>query len=72
MTDSNRREFLKKLAKSAVYTAPVIATFAAPPDLLGQGKSSQHKKGGGKSGMAAPAPGPAAPWNAPPPGSNNP
>jgi len=39
---SDRREFLKKLAKGAVYAAPVVYSIAAPVDLVGQGKGSQH------------------------------
>jgi hypothetical protein len=46
MTQVNRRAFLKKLAKGAAYSAPVVYSMAAPVDLLGQGMSSG--KGGGK------------------------
>jgi hypothetical protein len=73
MTDaSNRRAFLRVLAAGAVYAAPVIASVAAPVDLLGQGQSSQHKMD-----PTAPAPnlqqqqqqpGAPPPWRAPPPG----
>ena len=45
MTQVDRRAFLRKLAKGAAYTAPVVYTMAAPVDLIGQGKSSG--KGGG-------------------------
>jgi hypothetical protein len=73
MTEADRREFLKKLAKSAVYAAPVIQTFAVPAELIGQGKSSQHKGNHGHGHAApAPAPGAPAPWNQPPPGAMNP
>ena len=34
--DPTRREFLQKIAKGAVYSAPLIATFAVAPDLLAQ------------------------------------
>ena len=64
MKDEDRREFLKKLAKSAVYTAPVVYSLAAPIELVGQGMSSQKKP-------KAPAQQPAAtdaPWDRPPPG----
>ena len=65
MTDQDRREFLKKLAKTAVYTAPVVYSLAAPIELVGGGVSSQKK-------MVAPAtqqPSTAdAPWDRPPPG----
>ena len=46
MTQVNRRAFLRKLAKGAAYSAPVVYSMAAPVDLLGQGMSSG--KGGGK------------------------
>ena len=64
MAQENRRAFLRKLAKGAAYSAPVVYSMAAPVDLLGQGQSSG--KGGGKdmdknprSGMtlAVPPPG---------------
>ena len=54
MTQVDRRAFLKKLAKGAAYTAPVVYSMAAPVDLLGQGQSSgkggDKKKGGGTGG----------------------
>lgn len=34
--DPTRREFLKKVARGAVYAAPLITTFAVAPDLLAQ------------------------------------
>ncbi len=37
-SDADRRRFLLRLAKSAIYTAPVIRTFGVPAELLGQGK----------------------------------
>jgi hypothetical protein len=37
--DPTRREFLQKIAKGAVYSAPLIATFAVAPDLLAQAGS---------------------------------
>ena len=40
--DPTRREFLLKLARSAGYTAPAVATFAVMPAIL-QGQSSTHK-----------------------------
>jgi len=46
MDQVDRRAFLRKLAKGAAYTAPVVYSMAAPVDLVGQGKSSG--KGGGK------------------------
>lgn len=65
---SDRREFLKKLAKGAVYAAPVMHSIAAPVDLLGQGQSSQHKHQ--STTTATPPPGPSA--FPPPPGSQTP
>lgn len=66
MSSDDRREFLKKLAKTAIYSAPVVHSFAAPVDLLGQGKSSEHKKQH-QHGPPAPPPSPAgtAPWDEP-------
>jgi hypothetical protein len=46
MTQVDRRAFLRKLAKGAAYSAPVVYSMAAPVDLLGQGQSSG--KGGGQ------------------------
>lgn len=54
MSQTDRRAFLRKLAKSAAYSAPVVYSMAAPLDLIGQGKSSgkggDMKKGGGSAG----------------------
>ena len=44
MSDSDRRAFLKKVAKTTAYSAPVIRTLAAPDPAAGQALS---KKGGG-------------------------
>ena len=44
MTQVNRRAFLRKLAKGAAYSAPVVYSMAAPVDLLGQGVSSDKGK----------------------------
>jgi hypothetical protein len=38
--DPTRREFLLKIARGAVYSAPLIATFAVAPDLLAQAGSA--------------------------------
>ena len=72
MLDAERREFLKKLAKSAIYAAPVIHTIAAPIELFSQGMGSPMGMGMGgppmgMGGMAAPAP-----WDEPPPASMKP
>jgi len=68
MNDQDRREFLKKLAKTAAYTAPVVYSLAAPIELLGLVKGD--KSGG--MGMAPPATQEPtsgdAPWDRPPPG----
>ena len=69
MNDQDRREFLKKLAKTAAYTAPVVYSLAAPIELVGLVKDAMS---GMDMGMAAPATteptGGDAPWDRPPPG----
>jgi len=47
MTD--RRDFLKKIALTTAYTAPVIKTLVAPEALFagGGGKGSNTEKGSG-------------------------
>ena len=51
MTES-RRAFLQKVAKGAVYAAPVVVSLSAPDSLLGQGQSQNSQKGGmGMMGM---------------------
>lgn len=54
MTD-DRREFIKKLAKGAVYAAPAVMTMTAPAYLAGaqHGKSSQKKMNGGGKGKSS-------------------
>ena len=76
MTDENRREFMKKLAKSVAYVAPTIVSVTAPASLAGQGGSSQHKhqdplQGHGHA-AAGQGPGGPPPWRAPPPGTPRP
>ncbi|MEE8191445.1 MAG: hypothetical protein V3T74_01790 [Gemmatimonadales bacterium] len=66
MTDQDRREFLKKLAKTAAYTAPVVYSLAAPIELVGQGQSSEHKHTTAPA-TQQPSTGD-APWDRPPPG----
>ena len=68
MTQVDRRAFLRKLAKSAAYTAPVVYSMAAPVDLLGQGMSSG--KGGGKDMDKSSMGG--STYSVPPPGSRPP
>ncbi|MDH3222713.1 MAG: hypothetical protein OEO23_03285 [Gemmatimonadota bacterium] len=45
MSESDRRAFLKKLAKTSVYSAPVIRTLAAPDPAAGQALSKKGGKG---------------------------
>ena len=76
MTEHDRREFLKQLAKTAAYTAPVVYSLAAPVELIGQGQSSEHKHTSSGATQAAPSgaqqPGGTAPWDRPPPGGKVP
>ena len=51
MSEKNRREFLKQLAKGTAYAAPVVYTLAAPIEVAGQGGSM--KKGGGSGGSSS-------------------
>lgn len=76
MDNESRRRFLKRLAKGTLYSAPVIATMAAPVHLVGQGMSASAKGGmgggavggGGGGGGHKPAAQFQGPWdtNAPP------
>ncbi len=74
MTDENRREFMKKLAKGVAYVAPTIVSVTAPASLAGQGGSSQHKhQSSVRQQPADPqVPGGPPPWKAPPPGTPRP
>jgi hypothetical protein len=75
MTPTDRREFLKKLAKGAVYAGPVIVSMAAPTDVTGQGKSSQHHTHPDLAPGAAPptrSPFPPPPGSKTPPGTEGP
>ncbi|HXV85398.1 MAG TPA: hypothetical protein VD793_01810 [Gemmatimonadales bacterium] len=65
MNSSDRRSFLKRLAKGAAYATPVIQSFAVPAELVGQGAASQKKPPMARGFAEDPA---ASPWNAPPPG----
>jgi hypothetical protein len=70
--DPTRREFLQKIAKGAVYSAPLIATFAVAPDLLAQAGSApghHHTAAPAASTPSTPseAPGPAPTDKHPPP-----
>lgn len=70
MTET-RREFLIKMAKGSVYSAPVIRTLTAPDGLSAQANPSEKSGGktGGGWGQNAPSPstdfqfGPSAPWS---------
>lgn len=69
MTD--RRAFLKSLARGAAYAAPVVASFGVPLRAIGQGTSSQHKPSKAPAPAAATQPAPIggpAPGSQPPPG----
>ncbi len=44
MSSEDRRAFIKKLAQGTAYATPVVHSLAAPLDLVGQGKGSEHKK----------------------------
>lgn len=65
---SDRRAFLKLLARGAVYAAPVVASFTVPAPSAGQGTSSQHKS----MGAEPPATQQSTPWDAPAPGQQPP
>ncbi|MDH5803607.1 MAG: hypothetical protein OEZ54_00385 [Gemmatimonadota bacterium] len=66
----NRRQFLKSLAKGAVYAAPVVVTLAGPVTTSAQ--TSSHSKGQGTvmnpNLDVQPSPNAPGPWesNAPP------
>ncbi len=48
MSQEDRRAFLRKIAKSVVYSAPLIYSMAAPLAVVGQGggkKGSPHGMG---------------------------
>lgn len=72
MTD--RREFLKKLAKGTVYGAPVIYTMATPRDLMAFEATMMMMEMGMGMLLAAPwrVPPGSEPPNATPPGSTPP
>lgn len=77
MTAADRREFLKKLAKTALYAAPVIHSMSAPTALVAQGSSSQHKAmaspyDAGAGSTPTRQPGGVAPGDRPPPGQDKP
>ncbi|MFC1639273.1 hypothetical protein ACFL3B_00760 [Gemmatimonadota bacterium] len=51
MTQADRREFLRKLAGGAAYSAPVVYSMVAPMDVVaqsGKGGSQGSAKGHGK------------------------
>jgi hypothetical protein len=82
MTEHDRREFLKKLAKTAAYAAPVVYSLAAPLELIGaqmdMGHGSEMMMAPAAAGQSEPAgsekaPGSQpAPWERPPPGGKVP
>ena len=55
MVNKDRRDFLKRLAKGAVYAAPVVVSMAAPVHLVGQGMGASMMMGMGMGmGMGMP------------------
>lgn len=68
MTEESRREFLLKVAKGAVYAAPVIRTLSAPESLSAQNVSpkgemkGQDMTTGGTTSNLQQGFGPPAPW----------
>ncbi|MCZ6759076.1 MAG: hypothetical protein O7D29_01695 [Gemmatimonadetes bacterium] len=73
MNPEDRREFIKKIAKGMVYSAPVIASLAAPKPVMASHKPGHTGMGGGMMSAPAtfsPAPvDPASPGAIPPPGA---
>jgi len=76
---SDRREFLKKLARGTAYAAPIIYTLSTPRELSAIIVSGMIMIGGMGGSIVAgdeipgsTAPGSQAPWSAPPPGSDPP
>ncbi|MDT8370055.1 MAG: hypothetical protein RQ745_12680 [Longimicrobiales bacterium] len=54
-TTTDRREFLRRIALTSVYAAPVIRALSAPPFLTAQqggGIGTTSAKGGGNDGGA--------------------
>ena len=47
MSDADRRDFLKKLAATTAYAAPVIRTLAAPDPAAAQNLSKKEMMGMG-------------------------
>jgi len=82
MSSSDRRTFLIRMAKGAMYAAPVVHTLAAPESASGQAPPSQKmammNMGGGMGmgmGMGmnnanVGVLGRTAPWFRPPPGGD--
>lgn len=72
MNPEDRREFIKKIAKGMVYSAPVIASLAAPKPVMASHKASHNPGGGGGGKPSAPAAAPvnpSSPGAIPPPGA---
>ena len=75
MSHTDRRAFLKAIAKGTVYAAPVVRTLAAPASASGQAPPSQKMQMmnmGAGMGMNANATSGVrvAPWFRPPPGGD--
>lgn len=66
--EDSRREFLLKLAKGAVYSAPVVRTLAAPDGVAAQNSVSGKGEMKGQlntsttTNAVEPGFGPSAPW----------
>lgn len=76
MSDQDRRAFLRKIAKGAVYVAPVVYSMALPTRVM-----ASHKPGHTMMPMGSapaqqqqqqPTTQRDAPWQRPPPGSTPP
>ncbi len=69
MSDTDRRQFLKKLAQGSIYAVPVVSTLLAPRLVSAQASQMMMMGGGGMMGsMAQQRHLPEAPWFRPPPG----
>ena len=71
MTETDRRAFLRKLAATAAYSAPVVYSMAAPMDIVaqqsGKGSVKGHQGHGGDKGKGG-----GATFVVPPPGGDPP
>lgn len=74
MSSHDRREFLIRMARGAIYAAPVVHTLAAPDSASGQAPPSQKMQmmnmGMGMNNANVGVLGRTAPWFRPPPGGD--